>query len=187
MGVRGSWLLAATLASTTAAGADDPSLLPRVTLTPPSGYAEAASSADGREWAPARLEPGAATRIVLLDRPRESWDDAAGAMKRLHRLLGQNCPKTKLEELPRAVPANADGAVRGILYCPSHDASGRGLVVIEDVIVAGDRMLIAKLAYDFDPFTPGVKPLKRDQRAIALATLDSIAIAAAAPTVLPQR
>ena len=168
-----------------AADAHGAALLPRVTLVPPAGYAEAASSAETREWAPARAEPGAATRVVLLDRSRESWDDAPGVLKRLHRLLNDNCPKTRLETLPRSVPQHADGAVRGILYCPSHDASGRGLVVVEDVIVAGDRMLIAKLAFDFPPFSPGVKPLGREQRAIAFAALDSITLKPAAPRVLP--
>jgi hypothetical protein len=175
MGVHGLLLIAAVSSG----------LLARVTLVPPPGYAEAASTEDGREWAPARLAPDAATRIVLLDRPRESWDDAAGALKRLHRLLKDNCPGTKLENVVRPVPANADGAVRGVLYCPSHEASGRGLVVVEDVIVAGDRMLIAKLAYDFPPFSAGAKPLGREQRASAYAVLDSISLQPPAPRVLP--
>ena len=185
MGARGYCLAVASAALMAAAQADGPALLQRVTLTPPAGYSEVASGADTREWAPARLQPGAATRIVLLDRPRESWDDAAGALKRLHRLLKDNCRGTTLESQSRAVPANADAAVRGILSCPSHDASGRGLVVIEDVIVAGERMLIAKLAYDFPPFSAGTKPLGREQRTLAFATLDSIAIRPSAPRVLP--
>lgn len=186
MGVPGYWLAAASVAFAASARADGP-LLPRVTLVPPTGYQEAASSAEGREWAPLRADPDHATRIVILDRPRESWDDAAGALKRLHRLLNDNCPKTRLETLPRPVPANADGAARAIMYCPSHDASSRGLVVVEDVIVAGDRMLIVKLAFDFEQFSAGSRPLKRDQRAAALAVLDSIALAPAAPRVIPQR
>lgn len=185
MGVHGYCAIAASVALAAIAAADGPALLPRVSITPPTGYSEVASSGDTREWAPARAEPGAATRLVLLDRPRESWDDAAGALKRLHRLLKDNCPGTRLETEPRGVPANADAAVRGVLTCPNHDASGRGLVVVEDIIVAGDRMLIAKLAYDFAPFSPGAKPLKREQRAIAFAALDSIAIRPSAPRVLP--
>lgn len=165
--------------------AEAQTLLSRVSLTAPAGYSEVMGSGDTREWAPARADPEAATRIVLLDRPRESWDDAGGALKRLHRLLNDNCPKTKLETLPRPPPAHADAAVRGILFCPSHDASGRGLVVVEDVIVAGDRMLIAKLAFDFPPFSPGVKPLRREQRATAIAVLDSIVLLQSAPRVLP--
>ncbi len=185
MGVQGHCLALATAALATAAQADGATLLARITLAAPAGYSEVASSADTREWAPARLQPGAATRMVLLDRPRESWDDAAGALKRLHRLLKDNCRGTTLESLARAVPANADAAVRGILSCPSHDASGRGLIVIEDVIVAGERMLIAKLAYDFPPFSAGTKPLGREQRSVAFAALDSIAIRQSAPRVLP--
>jgi hypothetical protein len=183
MGELRPWVvLSTTLAAAAGAG---PGLLARVTLTPPPGYAEVAGSKETREWAPARIEPGLPERIVLLERPRESWDDAAGAMKRLHRLLKDNCPRTTLETLPRELPLNADGAVRGILYCPSHDASGRGLVVVEDVIVVGDRMLIAKLAFDFEPFSAGVKPLKRPQRELALAALDSIALPKPPARVLP--
>ena len=167
-----------------AAGAG-PGLLSRVTLTPPPGYAEAAGTPETREWAPARLETGLPERVVLLERPHESWDDANGALKRLHRLLKDNCPRTTLEVLPRPLPLNADGAARGILFCPSHEASGRGLVVVEDVIVVADRMIIAKLAFDFPPFSPGVKPLKRDQRELAFAALDSIALPAPPPRVLP--
>lgn len=175
----------AAVAFIAAGPADAQTLLDRVSLTAPAGYSEVTGTASTREWAPARADADAATRIVLLDRPRESWDDAAGALKRLHRLLNDNCPKTKLEPLPRPPPANADAAVRGILFCPNHDASGRGLVVVEDIIVAGDRMLIAKLAFDFPPFSPGVKPLGRSQRAIAFAALDSISLTSAAPRVLP--
>jgi hypothetical protein len=184
MGGLRSWtVVSAVLAA--AAGAAGPGLLGRVTLTPPPGYTEAAGTKDTREWAPARLEPGLPERIVLLERPHESWDDANGALKRLHRLLKENCPRTNLETVPRALPVNADGATRGILYCPSHDASGRGLVVVEDVIVVGDRMIIAKLAFDFPQFSPGVKPLKRDQRELAFAALDSNALPAPPPRVLP--
>ena len=185
MGVHGYCAIAASAALAVAAAADGPTLLSRVSLTPPAGYSEVASNSDTREWAPAPVETGAATRLVLLDRPRESWDDAAGALKRLHRLLKDNCPGTRLETELRPVPANADAAVRGILSCPSHEASGRGLVVVEDIIVAGDRMLIAKLAYDYPPFSPGAKPLKREQRASAFAALDSITIVLSAPRVLP--
>jgi len=106
-------------------------------------------------------------------------------LKRLHRLLKDNCPGTRLENRARGVPAKAEGAVRGILFCPSHNASGRGLVVVEDVIVAGDRMLIAKLAYDVPPFSAGARPLGREPRATAFAVLDSIAIRPSAPRVLP--
>ena len=184
MGGRCLWaMLPAAFA--VAASAAGPGLLARLTLTPPAGYAEVPGTKETREWAPARLEPGLPERIVLLDRPHESWDDAAGALKRLHRLLKDNCPRTTLETLTRALPANADGAARGVLFCPSHDATGRGLVVVEDVIVIGDRMLIAKLAFDYPPFSPGVKPLKRDQRELAFATLDSIALPAPPPRVLP--
>lgn len=185
MGVHGYCSIATAVALVAAAPVDAQTLLERVSLTPPAGYSEVASNSDTREWAPARAEPGAATRLVLLDRPRESWDDAAGALKRLHRLLKDNCPGTRLETEPRGVPANADAAVRGVLSCPSHEASGRGLVVVEDIIVAGDRMLIAKLAYDYPPFSPGAKPLKREQRAAAFEALDSIAIRPSAPRVLP--
>lgn len=178
------WLVvpAAFAAAAFAAG---PGWLARVTLTPAPGYVELASAADTREWEPARANADAAVRVVLLYRLHESWDDAASVLKRLHRLLKDNCPRTSLETLPRAVPVNADSATRGILYCPSHDASERGLVVVEDVIVAGEHMLIAKLAYDFPPFSPGVKPLKREQRAAALAVLDSIALPTPPPRVLP--
>ena len=184
MGVHGQVLVAAA-ATLVAADAGAAELLPRVSLVPPAGFSEAASTAGTREWAPARADPDAATRVVLLDRPRESWDDAASVLKRLHRLLNDNCPKTRLETLPRMVPQHADAAVRAILYCPSHDASGRGLVVVEDVIVAGDRMLIAKLAFDYPPFSAGAKPLTRQQRTAAFAALDSITLLPAAPRVLP--
>jgi hypothetical protein len=185
MGGQGYRRFVAAVAFVSAGSADAQALLSRVSLTAPAGYSEVAGSEDTREWAPARADADAATRIVLLDRPRESWDDAAGALKRLHRLLNDNCPKTKLETLPRPPPAHADGAVRGIMFCPTHDASGRGLVVVEDVIVVGDRMLIAKLAFDFPPFSPGVRPLARGQRTAALAVLDSIVLTPSAPRVLP--
>lgn len=185
MGAHGYCLIVASAALAAAAAADDQALLSRVSLKAPAGYSQVANTRDTREWAQSRPEPGAAARIVLLDRPRESWDDAASALKRLHRLLKDNCPRTTLENLARAVPANADAAVRGILYCPSHEASGRGLVVVEDVIVTGERMLIAKLAYDLPPFSAGAKPLGREQRATALAVLDSITLVPPPPRVLP--
>ena len=185
MGGHGYCRIVVAVALAAAGQAEAQALLSRVSLSAPTGYAEVAATAETREWAPARAAPDAATRVVLLDRPRESWDDAASVLKRLHRLLKDNCPQTKLETVSRPPPAHADAAVRGILYCPSHDASGRGLVVVEDVIVVGDRMLIAKLAYDLPPFSPGVKPLGRKQRATAYAVLDSITLLPAAPRVLP--
>jgi len=175
-------LLAATLAGPVAGGA--PALLARVTLTLP-GYSEVASSADAREWAESRPTLGAPARIVLLDRPRESWDDPAGALKRLHRLLKDNCPRTALESVPRAPPTNADAAARGVMYCPNHEASGRGLIVVEDVIAVEDRFIVAKLAFDVPPFGAGGRPLARDQRAAAYAALDSIRILPPPSPVLP--
>lgn len=163
-----------------AAAAD---LLRRTEIALPRGWSEVQSAPDSdtREWRANRPGPDDPTAIVVLERSRESWDTAALVMDRLFALLEKNCPRTR-KEVEKLAPTGAvTDAVRGVLLCPSHEASGRGLAIVEDVRVVGDSMIIAKVAFDYEPFSPGVIPISRKQRALAERVLDSLTIPAAAP------
>ena len=154
-------------------------LLKRVEIEAPRGYAESAGSGDTREWRATRAGPDDPTAIVVIERDRESWDTAALVMDRLFALLEKNCPRAR-KEVERIAPTGiVTDAVRGVLLCPSHEASGRGLAIVEDVRVVGDSVIIAKVAFDYDPFSPGVIPLTRKQRALAGRVLGSLTIPAA--------
>jgi hypothetical protein len=72
-----------------------------------------------------------------------------------------------------------------MLVCPEHDANGRGLIVVEDVFAVGESFVVVKVALDLEPFSPGVRPMTRAQRAATFATLDSVAFVAAPPRVIP--
>jgi hypothetical protein len=174
--------LVASLAIATTCAAAEP-LLRRAELAVPRGWSEVQSAPDSdtREWRASRAGPDDPTAIVLLERSRESWDTAALVMDRLFALLEKNCPRSRkdVEKLAPAGPVT--DAVRGVLLCPSHEASGRGLAIVEDVRVVGDSLIIAKVAFDYEPFSPGVIPLTRKQRALAERVLDSLTIPAATP------
>lgn len=156
-------------------------IIGRVQLDVPRGWSEVttADDADTREWRASRAGPDDPTAVVVLERSRESWDTAALVMDRLFALLEKNCPRSRkdVEKLPPTGPVT--DAVRGVLLCPSHEASGRGLAIVEDVRVVGDSLIIAKVAFDYEPFSPGVIPLTRKQRTFAERVLDSLTIPAA--------
>jgi hypothetical protein len=153
-------------------------LLKQVEIAVPRGYAESAGGSDTREWRATRAGPEDPTAIVVIERDRESWDTAALVMDRLFALLEKNCPRARKEVVKLAPAGRVTDAVRGVLLCPSHEASGRGLAIVEDVRVIGDSMIIAKVAFDYDPFSPGVIPLTRKQRALAERVLGSLTIPA---------
>lgn len=156
-------------------------LIQRVQLDLPRGWSEVrGSDPDTREWRANRAGPEDPTAIVVLERSRESWDTAALVMDRLFALLEKNCPRSRKEVEKLAPSGPVSDAVRGVLLCPNHEASGRGLVIVEDVRVVGENMVIAKVAFDYEPFSPGVIPLTRKQRALAERVLDSLSIPAAA-------
>jgi len=163
-----------------APGAAAEGLLERVEISVPRGYAETAGSeGDTREWRAARPGPDDPTAIVVLERSRESWDTAALMLDRLFALLERNCPRSRKEVEKLAPTGPFTDAVRAVLLCPSHEASGRGLAIVEDVRVAGDSVIIVKVAFDYEPFSPGVIPLTRKQRALAERVLGSVSLPAA--------
>lgn len=174
-------IIASVAMATSCASAE--TLLRRVELTMPRGWSEVQSAPDGdtREWRANRPGPDDPTAIVVLERSRESWDTAALVMDRLFVLLEKNCPRSRkdVEKLAPAGPVT--DAVRGVLLCPSHEASGRGLAIVEDVRVVGASLIIVKVAFDYEPFSQGVIPLTRKQRTLAERVLDSLTIPAATP------
>ena len=161
-----------------AAADEGTSLIARATLRLPPGFVENRDpgTPDTRDWQPSHPDPDHPSRVVLLERERESWDDARSALERLARLLRENCPRAVHSIEPLAAQAPVEGAARGELVCPNHPASGRGMVVVEDVLVIGTRLIVIKVAFDYPSFTPGVRPLTRTQRALAHSILDSLAL-----------
>lgn len=174
-------IIASIAIATCSASAE--TLLRRAEISVPRGWAEVTTAADSdtREWRATRAGPDDPTAIVVLERSRESWDTAALVMDRLFALLEKNCPRSRkdVEKLTPTGPVT--DAVRGVLLCPSHEASGRGLAIVEDVKVVGESLIIAKIAFDYEPFSQGVIPLTRKQRALAERVLDSLTIPAAPP------